>query len=116
MKQKTIVLIILILIATTSSVLVLASEGYFDNKNINNKVLAVEQKVTSTPVALASETTAIKKPSIGKKTITIKKAPAKKKVVKKKKKTVRKVKHKLNLAPAVFTPETAPFSAKNSRN
>jgi len=116
MKQKTIVLIILILIATTSSVLVLSSEGYFDNKKIDSKVLSVEQRVTSNPIALASETTAVKKPSIEKKTTTVKKAPVKKKVVKKKKKTVRKVKHKLNLAPAVFTPETAPFSAKNSRN
>ena len=115
MKQKTIVLIILIFIATTSSVLVLATEGYFDNKKIENKILAVEQKVTSTPIALASETTATKKPVIAKKTTTVKKAPAKKKVVKKKK-VVRKVKHKLNLAPAVFTPETAPFSAKNGRN
>jgi hypothetical protein len=113
MKQKTIVLIILIFIATTSSFLVLASEGYFDSKKIENKVLAVEQKVTSTPIVLASETTATKKPVIAKKTPTVKKAPVKKKVVKKK--TVKR-KSKLNLSPAVFTPETAPYSAKNSRN
>ena len=80
MKQKTIVLIILILIATTSSVLVLSSEGYFDNKKIDNKVLAVEQKVTSTPIALASEPQLLKSLPLQRKLQLLKKLQSKRKL------------------------------------
>ena len=109
MKQKTIVLIILIFIATASSVVVLASDGYLSRRKSESKILAVEERAVSTPIVLAQNTSSDTKPTIVK-TATVKKAPAKK-VTPKKKKVVKK-KSKLNLAPAVFTPETAPYSAK----
>ncbi len=110
MKQKILVLLVLIFVASASSVAVLASEGYFSSKEIENKVLASEQLVEK-PIVLAQSTTDTKKPTITK----TQKAPVKK-VVAKKKKTTAKKKSKLNLAPPVFTPETAPFSAKNKSN
>lgn len=109
MKQHTLVLIILIFIATASSVGVLASEGYFSKKD-NNKILASEEKTTSKPIVLAKANTSVQKPTITKPSTTVKKAPVKKVVPKKK--VVAPKKSKLNLAPPVFTPATAPYSAK----
>lgn len=116
MKQHTLVLIILIFIATTSSVAVLASEGYFNKKKAESKILSTVEQSVSKPIALAPSTASAEKPTITKTSTTVSKAPVKKtpvkKVVPKKKKVVKKVKHKLNLAPPVITPATAPYSAK----
>lgn len=116
MKQHTLVLIILIFIATTSSVAVLASEGYFNKKKAESNILSKEEQSVSKPIALAPNTASTTKLAIAKTSATVSKAPAKKapvkKVVHKKKKVVKKVKHKLNLAPPVITPATAPYSAK----
>lgn len=116
MKEKTIVLLVLITIASISSFFVLKSDGYFDDiKKQETKVLAA----TSSPmgqIALAQESNIAKKPTVSKTpTTTTKKAPVKKKTTTKKK-TVKTVKHRLNLAPPVITPETAPYSAKNRNN
>jgi len=108
MKQKTIVKIVLIFIAIVSSVAILSADGYFDKPKIENKILAVEPSPVN-PIVLAQSTTSVKKPTI------VKKTPVKK-VTPKKKKKVSKVKHKLNLAPPVITPATAPYSAKNKHN
>lgn len=114
MKQKFIVLIILILVAGSSSFLVLKEDGYFDNKNQESKLLSVASSPIN-QVALAEESTATNKETVAKVPAPVKKkVTPKKKVVKKKK--VSKVKHKLNLAPPVITPATAPFSAKNRNN
>ncbi|MFA7000213.1 MAG: hypothetical protein WC241_03810 [Candidatus Paceibacterota bacterium] len=115
MKQHTLVLIILIFIATTSSVAVLASEGYFNKKKAESKILSKEEQSISKPIALAPNTASTKKPTIAKSSTTVQKAPVKKAPVKKaapKKKVVAKKKSKLNLAPSVITPATAPYSAK----
>ncbi len=116
MKEKTIVLLVLITIASISSFFVLKSDGYFDEiKEKDAKVLATNPTILN-QVALVQETTATKKPTVSKTpTTTTKKAPVKKKTTTKKK-TVKKVKHKLNLAPPVITPATAPYSAKNRNN
>ena len=114
MKQKFIVLIILILVAVSSSFLVLKGDGYFDNENQESKVLSVAPSPIN-QVALAEESTAMNKDAVVKVPTPVKKkVTPKKKVVKKKK--VKKIKHKLNLAPPVITPATAPFSAKNRNN
>lgn len=115
MKQKTIVLIILIFIATASSFGVLASDGYLNKKKAESKILAVEAKTMPASVVLAKETTPpVKKPIVTKTTTTpTKKAPVKKAVVKKKPVVKKK---KVNLNPPVFTPATAPYSAKNKHN
>ena len=113
MKQKTIVKIVLIFIAIVSSVAILSADGYFDKPKIENKILAVEPAF-ATPIVLAQSTTSVEKPTVVKKAPVKKTTPKKKKAVKKKK--VSKVKHKLNLAPPVITPATAPFSAKNKHN
>lgn len=115
MKQHTLVLIILIFIATTSSVAVLASEGYFNKKKAESKILSKEEQSISKPIAFAPNTVSTKKPTITKTSTTVQKAPVKKAPVKKvvpKKKVVAKKKSKLNLAPPVITPATAPYSAK----
>lgn len=115
MKQHTLVLIILIFIATTSSVAVLASEGYFNKKKAESQILSREVQSVSKSIALAQNTTRVEKPTITKSSTTVKKAPVKKAPVKKvvpKKKKKAVVKHKLNLAPPVITPATAPYSAK----
>lgn len=110
MKQHTLVLIILIFIATTSSVAVLASEGYFNKKKAESKILSKEVQSISKPIALASKTASVKKPAIAKPSTPVKKAPVKKAAPKKK--VVAPKKSKLNLAPPVITPATAPYSAK----
>jgi hypothetical protein len=108
-KQKIIVLSILSFIAIASSYGVLVSDGYFNKKKVENKVLSVEEQAVlpiTNPVVLAKGVTEVKKAPA--KTITpVKKAPVKKapakKVVKKK---------SVNLNPPKITPATAPFSEK----
>lgn len=102
-KQKVTILIILFFTAIASSAVVLANDGYFDNKKIENKVLSVEPTVTK-PIVLAQETSAAKKPVVAKKAPVKKVVPKKKKVVAKKK--------SVNLNPPVITTATAPYSAK----
>lgn len=112
MKRKIIISAILIVLAIGSSFAVLAFDGYFNNKKeIDNKILS-EQDTIVKPIILATETTTPKT------TITAKKAVVKKAPVKKttKKKVIKRKKSKLNLSPTPFTPETAPFSAKNRYN
>ena len=112
MKRKIIISIILIVLAIGSSFAVLAFDGYFNQKKeIDNKILSVQDTTTTKPIILATETTP-------KTTITAKKAVVKKAPVKKvtKKKVIKRKKSKLNLNPKPFTPETAPFSAKNRYN
>jgi len=111
MKRKIVISTILIVLATVSSFAILNADGYFNNKS-ENKVLATEV-VSLTPVVLAKETTPIKTPVVAKKPIPVKKTVAKKVIPKKK--IIRK-KSKLNLNPAPFTSETAPYSAKNKYN
>lgn len=113
MKQKRIVLIILICITSLSSAIVLASDGYLGNKKDENKILAVEHKIVAPPIVLAKESTSTTKPTIKKTTTAVKKAPVKKAVVKKKPVVKKK---SVNLNPPVFTPATAPYSAKNKNN
>jgi len=113
MKGKIIVLSTLIVLAGASSLAILASDGYFDSKKIDNKILSNEQVAPKT-ITLAKETTQSKTPIVAKKTSTVKKPPVKKTTPKKK--VVKKKKSKLNLNPAPFTPETAPFSAKTRYN
>ena len=115
MKQKLIVLSVLIFVAAVSSFLVLKEDGYFDNnKQDDAKVLSVASS-SMNQVAMAQESTVAKKETVAKTVTPVKKkVTPKKKVVKKRK--VSKVKHKLNLAPPVITPATAPFSAKNKHN
>ncbi len=112
MKQKTIVLLALIAIGVSSSFLVLKDDGYFDSNKNEAKVLSVAPSSIK-QIAMAKETT-----TANKSTITKTEAPIKKKVVAKKKVVKKKkvIKHKLNLAPPVITPATAPFSAKNKNN
>jgi len=110
MKNKIIVLSILIFLAGVSSFLILINDGYFDKNE--NKILSVEQPMLPTTV-LAKETTEVKTPVVVKKA-PVKKVAAKKKVVKKKK-TVKK-KKSVNLAPPPITEDTAPHSAKNRYN
>lgn len=107
MKQKMTIRIVLILVATISSVAILSADGYFDKPKVENKILSVEPTVAN-PIVLAKATTSVKKPTIAKKA-PIKKAPIKKKAPVKKKKSV-------NLAPAIITTATAPHSAKNKSN
>jgi len=114
MKQKTIVLIVLIFLATSSSAIVLYSDGYFNKKSVEHKILASQEQSITKPVVLAKETTSIKKPTAIVKKPTVVKKPVVKKVVPKKKVVVKK--KRVNLAPPVFTPQTAPFSAKNKYN
>src|SRR3989339_1104918 len=109
MKQKTIVLIILIFVATASSFGVLASDGYLSKKEEESKVLATAQQALPASVVLAKENTGAPKPTVTKQATTVKKAPVKKAVVKKKPVVKKK---KVNLNPPVFTPATAPYSAK----
>ena len=113
MKGKIIVLSTLIVLAGASSLAILASDGYFDSKKIDNKILSNEQ-VASKTITLAKETSQIKTPIVSKKIAVVKKAPVKK--VAPKKKVVPKKKSKLNLNPAPFTPTTAPYSAKTRYN
>ncbi len=112
MKQKIAVLIVLIFLATASSAAVLYSDGYFSKKETEHKMLSLQEQSTSKPIVLAKETTSVKKPTIVKKPTVTKKAPVKKVIPKKK--VVKK--KSVNLAPPVFTPQTAPFSAKNKYN
>ena len=112
MKGKIIVPTILIVLAIVSSVVILTADGYFDNKKVYNKILSTEQ-ISPKTIILAKETSQVKVPVVAKKTTTIKKSSAKKVTPKKK---VIKKKSKLNLSPTPFTPETAPFSAKNRYN
>jgi hypothetical protein len=112
MKQKTIVLIVLIFLATSSSAAVLYSDGYFNKKSVEHKILASQEQSVTKPIVLAKETTSVKKPAIVKKPTVTKKAPVKKVIPKKK--VVKK--KSVNLAPPVFTPQTAPFSSKNRYN
>ena len=112
MKQKIIVLTILIVIATSSSFLILRKDSSFNYENKNtDEVLAVEHSIVG-QVAYANNTTAAKK-QITKKTTTKKKVTTKKKTTKKK---TTKKKSRVNLAPPVITPDTAPHSAKNKYN
>ena len=112
MKRKIVISTILIVLGIVSSYAILRADGYFTNK-IENKILATEV-VSPNPIVLAKETTPIKTPVVAKKTTTIKKSSVKK--VTHKKKVVKKKKSKLNLNPTPFTPETAPYSAKNKYN
>jgi hypothetical protein len=107
MKQKMTIRIVLILVATISSVAILSADGYFDKPKVENKILSVEPTIAN-PIVLAQATTSVKKPTI------TKKAPVKK-VIKKKKKVVKK-KKSVNLAPPIITTDTAPHSAKNRNN
>lgn len=103
MKQKTIIKIVLIFIASISSVAILSADGYFDKPKIENKILSVEPSLGNS-IVLAQSTSSVKKPTV------VKKAPVKK-VIPKKKKVVKKKKN-VNLNPPIITPTTAPYSAK----
>jgi hypothetical protein len=111
MKRKVIITTILIVLAIGASLSILAFDGYFNKKSIDNKILSV-QDTTTKPIVLAKDTTTPKTTVTAKKAV-VKKAPVKKTT---KKKVVKKRKSKLNLNPPPFTPETAPFSAKNRYN
>ena len=113
MKQKIIVLTILILIATSSSFVILSGDSYFNRGTSNKEVVAVEQSIVG-QVASASESTTTKK-TITKKSKITKKSTTKKKSTKKKT-AKKKKKSKVNLAPPVITTDTAPHSAKNKYN
>ena len=111
MKRKIIITTILIVLAIGASLSILAFDGYFNKKEVDNKILSI-QDTTVKPIVLAKETTN-PKTTIATKKAVVKKAPVKKTT---KKKVVKKKKSKLNLNPAPFTPETAPYSAKNKYN
>jgi hypothetical protein len=109
MKKKFLIPSVLIFLAFVSSFGILIVDGHFDKAKEENKILSLKEiQPTKEPIVLA-KLTPVKTVSntTVKKTTPVKKAPAKKPVVKKK---------RVNLAPPLITPQTAPYSAKNKYN
>jgi hypothetical protein len=108
MKKKFIIPLVLVFLSVASSFGILFVDGHFDKQKEENKILSLKEiQPTKEPIVLAKLTPTKTVSAVTSKKTTVKKTSTKKPVVRKK---------KVNLAPPLITPQTAPYSAKNKYN